>query len=485
MSLARNVAVTTGALVVSRTVTIVAGIVTVGFASRYLGLNQFGAMTAAMAYASLFAVITDLGISTVATREIARNPQREREILGSAVRVGLAGAVVFAAAGLLIAQVVYPGHNDHDTRWAIAILLIQLACSPFTSAARAHFVAGQRGYLIAFGDVALAVGMACLTAVAVAADLGFHAVVAAVAGGYVAQGIVMTAVAARTGGISLGGNRAVATMLLRLGLPLAGTLIINYLYFRLDVLLLSWLKSDRDVAIYGVAYRVVEGLMVLPAYLMLALFPEIARLQEQRERLDAIIAAAMRTMETLALPLTLLTIVFSREIVEVVGGGKYHEGAAVLAILMAGVGVSYLNGVYGNALPALGRQGRLFRWSLPVIGLNLVLNLALIPPLGVRGAAIAVVASEVLGFYVVRRLYMEVGRPARIGDPSLIAAAAVMLAVVAPKFLIGHHGAVPSFAIAAAGGGLGLIAYVIALVGFRAVPEAIAVHLPRRLSRTS
>ena len=35
---------------------------TVSLASRYLGVRQFGALSAAMAYASLFAVLTDLGL---------------------------------------------------------------------------------------------------------------------------------------------------------------------------------------------------------------------------------------------------------------------------------------------------------------------------------------------------------------------------------------------------------------------------------------
>ena len=52
--------------------------------------------------------------------------------------------------------------------------------------------------------------------------------------------------------------------------------------------------------------------MVLPAYFMFALFPEIARLTGQRERVDGIVSAALSVMEALALPVVLMLPRFSR-----------------------------------------------------------------------------------------------------------------------------------------------------------------------------
>ena len=70
-----------------------AGVVTVGLASRYLGLEGFGALTLAMSIVAFVALLTDLGLSTMAAREIARQPEREREILGNVLALGLGAAV--------------------------------------------------------------------------------------------------------------------------------------------------------------------------------------------------------------------------------------------------------------------------------------------------------------------------------------------------------------------------------------------------------
>jgi O-antigen/teichoic acid export membrane protein len=304
----------------------------------------------------------------------------------------------------------------------------------------------------------------------------------ATAAGYVSQAVVMTAMLPR--GVRLAWSRSRATWrrLLRISLPFGATVVVNYLYFRLDVLLLSILRDTEEVALYGLAYRVLEGLIVLPSYFMFALFPEIARLTDDRARVDGIVVTALEAMQVLALPLVTLGIVFADDIVAVIGGAEFEDSASVLRILMVALGISYVSGVYGNALVAIGRQDALFKWSLVVLGANLAANLALIPPFGAVGAAIAVVASEALAFFVVRRLYGAGGVTPRVAPaPRILLAGAVMVVAVAPKFLLpdGTLAALPTVIL---GSAVGLLVYVAAMAALRAVPEAIAAQLPHRLS---
>jgi O-antigen/teichoic acid export membrane protein len=481
MTLARQVAVTTASLVAGRVLALVAGIGATALASRYLGLEGFGALTLGMAIVSLVALLTDLGLSTMAAREIAREPEREREILGNVRSLGLgfsAGAAVLLVG---VAEAAYSGNPE--VRRAILVLSLQLLTAPFVGAARAHFQANQRGPLIAIGDVALAVAIFGGSLIAYEADLGFTAMVGAVAAGYVAQAVVMTALMPSGLRLTWAARRDTWGVLLRISLPLGATMIVNYLYFRLDVVLLSILKGEDDVAIYGLAYRVLEGLMVLPAYFMLALFPEIARLSGQRERVDGIVRAALSVMEALALPLVLVFAVFADDVIRVIADQEFADAAWVLRVLTLALGISYLNGVYGNALPALGRQNQLFRWSLVVLACNLAVNLALIPPFGVIGAAVAVVLSELIGFAVVRHLYGQVGSaPWPSLEPRMLLAGALMVAAMAPVLLL-PGGFTGSLVTVAVGGVLGGLVYAAALVALRAVPDAIAAYVPARVLR--
>ena len=78
----------------------------------------------------------------------------------------------------------------------------------------------------------------------------------------------MTALVRSDVRLAWGVEPADVALLLRISLPLGATMIVNYLYFRLDVVLLSILQGETEaVAVYGLAYRVLEGLMVLPGLL--------------------------------------------------------------------------------------------------------------------------------------------------------------------------------------------------------------------------
>jgi O-antigen/teichoic acid export membrane protein len=265
--------------------------------------------------------------------------------------------------------------------------------------------------------------------------------------------------------------------LVKLSLPLAGTLLVNYLYFRLDILLLSWMKTDVAVARYSLAYRVLEGLMVLPSYVMLALFPTIARQQDDPGALRKTLGLALAGLEAAALPMAALMAIFASEIIVLLGGSKYSTAAPVLALLALALAISYVSGVFGNTLLALGRQRMTLLLSLPVLVVNLGANLVLIPLLGINGAAIAVVISEIAGLLVVRAYCIRIiGPPESPAHWRILAAGLVLVPLAAIKLILDLHG--QPLLVVLVGGGLGLVLYAGALLGLGALPPAILAQIP-------
>ncbi len=56
-------------------------------------------------------------------------------------------------------------------------------------------------------------------------------------------------------------------------LPFSGMLFFNLIYFRIDIVLLSYFTSSSDVGIYGFAYRFFDFLIAIPLFLSNALYP--------------------------------------------------------------------------------------------------------------------------------------------------------------------------------------------------------------------
>src|SRR5262249_26857962 len=155
--------------------------------------------------------------------------------------LGLALAVLVAVAAVAVGLAVYSTPREAPVREGIAVLSLQILAAPFVGAARAHFVAGQRGYLMASTDFAFAFAMFVFTAAAVLADGGYRAVVVAVTGAYLVQAVAAVALTRKGRRLAWNAERRAWTALLQVSLPLGGALVVNYLYFRLDVLLLSLL----------------------------------------------------------------------------------------------------------------------------------------------------------------------------------------------------------------------------------------------------
>ena len=73
MSSAQKIAKNTGVLLLSRIVCYVLGFIYVIYSARYLGAANFGILSFAIAFTGIFEVFVDLGLNSLATREVARN----------------------------------------------------------------------------------------------------------------------------------------------------------------------------------------------------------------------------------------------------------------------------------------------------------------------------------------------------------------------------------------------------------------------------
>jgi O-antigen/teichoic acid export membrane protein len=254
--------------------------------------------------------------------------------------------------------------------------------------------------------------------------------------------------------------------------PLGTILVVNGMYFKTAALLLSVLATDRDVALYGVAYKAFEVLFALPGFVMVTLLPELARLEAGEPRFNAIVQKAFTAMTLLALPIVGMALC-GTEMMNVLGGSEYGEAGGLLAFILASVTLACVQGVFGYTLVSQGRQGVLLKVSLTVLAVNVAMNLILIPTLGLTGAGIALLTSEVASITLTMLAYKTVAPLPRIQVPvGAVLAVGAMLAATSVRLLFGS----PVIALLAAGI-LGVAAYGGTLLLLRAVPADLRASL--------
>jgi len=489
VNLAQKVAVNTAVLLASRVAVAASGLVGVAVSTRYLGPADFGQLTVAIVLVSVFGFLTDAGLYTVAARELAKRPDEERRILANVFTMGLFMSAAATVAAFVATFVAYGGSADHAIRVGVAILAVQMLASPMGGTASAYLIAHQRAVPTALAATASSVIFVGLLLLTIEFDLGFSGL----AGCFAVSGLVtllLPALTLRRVHLRLQYDPPLWREMLGWALPQAGVLVLTAIYFRLDTFLLSFMSSDGEVGRYGVAYRVLEVLMIAPIYLMSTLFPEIARQQAHSPRLNEIVQSAFSSVALAAGPIVIIFAVFAKEIVVVAGGPGYLAAAPVLQLLVAAVALLFVNIVLFQSLVALNRQGNLLVLLLIVLMINVALNLALIPTLGARGAATALVITEAAALALALRAFGQVGDPPKLRRPlRLLGATAVTVAIVLalrevvplnrPDADLGTSftAALEPLATLVAASGFTVALWICALLLFKAIPAELRAAL--------
>jgi O-antigen/teichoic acid export membrane protein len=250
-----KIAVNSGALVAGQVFGMVSGLISVAIAARYLGLDEYGQVIAAMVLVSMFSAAGDFGMSAVGARQLARDPTGEQRLAVSMLWAGTLFAALPVVLILAVSQLAYAGPEDAVSRTAVLILLSTFVLNPLRGVAQAFAIAEQRMYLVALAGVLGRITSVLLVALFAALDAGPLAIAAAYAAANVMADLATVVLLRGKLRFALRIDRREVRSLVAAAVPLGLVLVLvlNGLYFKLDAFLLAVLASEAELALYGVA----------------------------------------------------------------------------------------------------------------------------------------------------------------------------------------------------------------------------------------
>lgn len=200
----------------------------------------------------------------------------------------------------------------------------------------------------------------------------------------------------------------------RAAFPLALVTGLQLINTQADLVILGLLREDAEVGNYRVVVQmsnlVIFGLVAINQ----VLHPHFAALYSSGDlaRLQRLVTIGARAILALALVPVALFVSMGESILGWVFGAEYMFGAVPLAILALGQLANAGFGPVGALLNMTGHEHDTMKGMIVAIIANLVLNIMLIPTLGMVGAAIATATSfvlwnAILWFFVRRRLGIE------------------------------------------------------------------------------
>jgi len=363
--------------------------------ARALGAAGYGVYSFVNAWVSLLAILAGLGFPQLLIREGTRNPTAVRGMQRLADNRSLVAGSFCAA--LLVLLAVLPGLDfDPFVFLAAAPLPILLSLNSLRQSllqACGWLVLSQWPLLLLMPLVTLALcsGIWLLSGTVNAAQLMMSSAGGAFLALLASQMQYRNVISNREEGLH-------APLRLSQGLPfllLAGT---YYLGSRIDLIMLGFGSDARDLGIYTVASRSAELLTFVSMASVTAMAPSFARLHAvgDKEQLQSLVKALGRRLVLLTLPPALIMFLFAPQLLPLLYGNHYADGAIVLRILVVAQLIAVLGGPSGALLNMSGHERSHLFGILAGVLLNVVLNCILVPRYGAVGAAAATCCSVLL-----------------------------------------------------------------------------------------
>jgi len=190
---------------------------------------------------------------------------------------------------------------------------------------------------------------------------------------------------------------------LAFGLKSIGSGVLLELNARVDVLMIGWFMSDRDVGVYTFAAMIAEGLYQLLVVLQNLYNPILARglAEGALDELHATIRRGKLRTYLGMLALAALAVLLYPLAVQLLGGKPgFAESSVPFRWLMLGILLCAGYVPFAQTLLMAGFPGTHTLYMLLSVGINLLGNALLVPRLGISGAAIATAASMFLSVFV-------------------------------------------------------------------------------------
>jgi O-antigen/teichoic acid export membrane protein len=190
---------------------------------------------------------------------------------------------------------------------------------------------------------------------------------------------------------------------------LSGMQIINT---QADVVMLGLFTTSEEVGVYRAA---TQGAMLVVFFLSainLVIAPYISQLSTagKKEQLQRLATTSARATLLAAAPVAAAFVLFGEPILSIVFGEEFAPGHVPLAILCVGQLVNAAAGSVGMLLNMSGHERDTARGVAVATVTNVILNLILVPRLGMTGAAIATAVTLVIwNALLCRQVWVRMG----------------------------------------------------------------------------
>ncbi len=361
--------------------------------ARYLGPEQFGLLSFAIAFTWLFSAVSTLGLPEIVVRDLVREPDTKLETLGTAAALLLLGGILTYC--LILTTIFWIRPEDILAKVIVAILgsvllfkASEIAIYWFESQVISKYTVWvQNGSFLIFAGIKVLLILNGTPLIAFAWATLAEAIVAAV---------VLSIMFGLNGPSpqQLCVSLRHAQILLKDSWPLLLSSIAVVVYMKVDQIMLGQMVGDEAVGIYSAAVRISEVWYFIPTTIVASVFPAILKARNSSEeqyykKLQHLFDLMLWLSIGIALPVTFL----SESVIKILFGETYLDASPILSIHIWASVFVFLGVASSKWFIAENKQILSFQRTIIGALINVLLNILFIPKFQAVGAATTTIIS--------------------------------------------------------------------------------------------
>jgi len=389
---------------------------------RYITPSEYGIFSLGLVFFNIFVVVSRLGLHQGTPRFIAyyrgkEDNERLTAVAYSSIKIALFASILFALCLFFTSNFISTDFiRDQALATPLKIFAIAIPFLTLISIFNLIFQGFERATPSVYFSILQSVLFVALLGLVIVLSLSFLSIIYALVASMVFTFLAFAIYTFRKnplpqsspGGESflslfkgfwgMGGRhtnedetRSVARELLFFSLPVLGSSILWRIMTWMDTLMLGYFVASDRVGLYNGAVPLAHLLPVVLGSFMFLYLPLASQFyaRNQKEELKRIYQVLAKWIFIIALPVFLILLLFPEAVLGFIFGTAYIEAAGALQVLAIGYFILVCFGINTHTLTVMGRT-RFVMWST-LIGVvpNIVLNILLIPRMGILGAAIA------------------------------------------------------------------------------------------------
>jgi O-antigen/teichoic acid export membrane protein len=372
------------------------------YIARYLGPSNYGLLNYVMSFVGLFAFLTSFGIDSIVGREIIKDHNKKDEIIGTGFYLKIIGSIL---AILSIYIVSFFTTKDFFTLGLIWIFSLNFIPSAF-NIIEIYFQSQVLSRKVVTAQVISNIISVTLKIICITFGKGIFWLSVI----YIAETTIYAVIllfSFRKFGNHIKSwkfNTEIAKSLLKDSWPLMLASIAIGIYMKIDQVMIKNMLGNEQSGVYAVAVKLAEAWYFIPMLICTSISPSIINaLKISKELFEKRLKKLYFAMFWLSFSIAGVTTIAAYPVIKILFGTPYLGAVHTLQIYVwAGIGVS-LGVAMNQYILALNLTKISFYTTILGAIINVILNLILIPKIGIIGAAIATLISyttSTLGVFI-------------------------------------------------------------------------------------